>query len=420
LKNKNLPLKRTKVTKEGCAEDPKRPRNGDKTYDVIIVGLGAMGSAAAYHLAASGTGVLGLDRLRPPHSFGSSHGRTRIIREAYFEHPSYVPLVQRAYELWAGLEKRSGRKLLLQTGGLMVGPANGALVSGALRSAEEHTLAHKLFSAAELRQRFPVFNADGNTIAVWEPRAGILFPELIIQTHLELAVEQGACLRFDEPVLGWQAGENAVSVTTTANSYRANRLLIAAGAWLSSLLNPTSDARSGKRNTQAPRKVVLPLSVERQVLFWFEPVSHAGQFRPENCPIYIWEYEPGRFFYGFPDLGDGVKVAFHHQGDKTEPDQVHREVGADEIEKMRSLLSTCIPWAAGRLKSQAVCIYTNTPDEHFIFDWHPEHPSVLVASPCSGHGFKFSSAIGELSANLLIGKNTTFDLSRFTISRFQE
>jgi sarcosine oxidase len=390
------------------------------TYDVIIIGLGAMGSAAAYHLAKNGSRVLGLDRFRPPHSLGSSHGRTRIIREAYFEHSSYVPLVQRAYELWEALEKRSGRKLLLKTGGLMIGPANGVLVSGALRSAQEHKLAHKLFSAPELRERFPIFTCDQETVAVWEPRAGILFPELIIQTHLESAAEDGACLKFDEPVLAWEAEGDSVSITTTANSYHAKHLLIAAGAWLSSLLNLRSEPRSEKRNAQADREVMLPLSVERQVLFWFAPASHAEQFEPENCPIYIWEYESGRFFYGFPDLGDGVKVAFHHQGDKTEPDHVPREVSLDEIERMRSLLVRCMPSAAGRLNSEAVCIYTNTPDEHFIFDWHPRHGKVLIASPCSGHGFKFSSAIGELSANLLTGKNTTFDLSRFRINRFQE
>src|SRR5689334_7057822 len=156
-------------------------------FDVIICGLGAMGSAAAYHLARAGHSVLGLDRYQPPHTFGSSHGLTRIIREAYFEHPLYVPLVQRAYELWQNLEKESGRKLLRQTGGLMIGPPEGVLINGARRSAQEHGLARRLLSTAELRKEFPAFAVKDNTVAVWEPRAGMVFPELAIQTHLELA-----------------------------------------------------------------------------------------------------------------------------------------------------------------------------------------------------------------------------------------
>jgi len=390
-------------------------------YDVIVIGLGAMGSAATYHLAANGNRVLGLDRFQPPHSLGSSHGRTRIIREAYFEDPSYVPLVQRAYELWKALEKKSNRKLLLQTGGLMIGPENGALVTGALRSAREHKLCHQMLSASDLRQRYSIFQTDGSSVAVWEPRAGILFPELIIQTHLELAAEHGACLKLNEPVLSWEADGDGVRIITPTHRYRADRLLIAAGAWLSSLLNPKSEISNEATASSKPNsEVTLPLTVERQVLFLFEPASQTQQFQPHACPVYIWEYEPGRFFYGFPDLGDGVKVAFHHQGQSSDPEHVCREVAAEEIDKMRLLLGRYLPLAAGRLRSNAVCIYTNTPDEHFIFDWHPAYQQVLVASPCSGHGFKFSSTIGELAADLLTGRKVPFDLRRFEIDRFTE
>src|SRR5690349_13977847 len=173
-------------------------------YDVIVVGLGAMGSAAVYHLALRGKRVLGLDRFRPPHDQGSSHGRTRIIREAYFEHTLYVPLVRRAYELWAELERKSGQQLFLQTGGLMIGPPGGVLVTGAKRSAEDHKLQHEVLSAAELRRRFPVFEPTNDLVAVWEPRAGILFPERAIQTQLELAERLGAELEFEQPVLNWE------------------------------------------------------------------------------------------------------------------------------------------------------------------------------------------------------------------------
>lgn len=361
-----------------------------------------MGSAAAYHLAASGKRLLGLDRFAPPHDFGSSHGLTRIIREAYFEHPTYVPLVQRAYELWADLEKQSGRKLFLQTGGVMVGLPDGALVRGAKRSAEEHKLAHQILSSAELQRRFPAFHPAANMVGVWEPRAGILFPELGIRTHLELAEKNGALLQFGDPVLRWQAHDGGVRVVTRDSVYTASRLLLSAGAWLSSLV---PDLR-------------LPLSIERQVLFWFEPLSQPEQFEPQRCPIHIWEYESGRYFYGLPDLGDGIKAALHHQGENTQPDAIRRDVDDEETELVRNLLRRFLPGADGPLKSAVVCMYTNTSDEHFILDYHPVHRQVLIASPCSGHGFKFSPVIGEIAAALLNDKESPFDLSLFKLDRF--
>jgi len=372
-------------------------------FDVIIAGLGAMGSAAAYHLTAGGQRVLGLDRFQPPHNFGSSHGLTRIIREAYFEHPLYVPLVQRAYELWAGLEKQSGRKLLLQTGGLMIGPPDGILVTGARRSAEQHKLRHEILSAPELRRRFPVFEPAGDMVAVWEPRAGILFPESAIQAHLDLAAKNSATLQFFEPVLSWEPQGDGVRVVTHNRGYSANRLLLSPGAWMNSLLP----------------ELKLSLSVERQVLFWFEPLAQNELFEPRNCPIFIMEYAPHRFFYGFPDLGDGVKIGVHHEGAATEPHLLCREISTEETSAARNLLRQFLPAAAGRLNSAVVCMYTNTPDEHFILDHHPHHPQVLIASPCSGHGFKFSPIIGEIATTLLNGRTPPFDLSLFKLSRGQ-
>jgi sarcosine oxidase len=372
-----------------------------KQFDVIIAGLGAMGSAAAYHLSRRGCHVLGLDRFHPPHSFGSSHGLTRIIREAYFEHPAYVPLIQRAYELWADLERESGRKLLLQTGGLMIGRRDGVIVGGAERSAREHRLAHRLLSAEELRREFPAFAPTNGMVGVWEPRAGILFPELAIQTHLELAAARGATLRYDEPVLKWESKGDHVCVSTEQQVYRAGRLLLTAGAWLNSLL-------PGHR---------LPLHIERQILFWFDESSNAEWFTRERCPISLWEYESRQYFYTFPNLGDGVKIALHHQGEITTPDGVRREVSAVEIEHMRGLLGRFLPAANGALKSTTVCIYTNTPDEHFLLDSHPEDSLVYIASPCSGHGFKFSSVIGEIAAARLEDRPLPFDLSLFCRAR---
>lgn len=371
-------------------------------YDVIIAGLGAVGSAAAYHLAKAGRRVLGLERFEPPHQMGSSHGLTRIIREAYFEHPLYVPLVHRAYELWAELEREAGRQLLLQTGGLMLGAPTGALVCGAQRSAKEHRLPYRLLSAADVRQQFPVFQPPDTMVAIWEPRAGILFPEMAIKTHLELAAKWGADLQFNARILAWEPQNGGVVVRTGLGSYNAKKLLLSVGAWMKSLV-PDLD---------------LPLTVERQVSLWFEPRSQRELFQSKRCPIFICEHAPQRFFYGFPNLGDGVKVGIHHEGTITSPDLLDREVKDSDIEKGRSFLRWLLPDAAGRLRSAVVCMYTNTPDENFLFDYHPIQRQVLVASPCSGHGFKFSPVFGELAATLFCGGTPPFDLSLFKLARF--
>ena len=374
-----------------------------KIYDVIILGLGAMGSAAAYHLARRHQRVLGLDRFTPPHSFGSSHGQTRIIREAYFEHPAYVPIVQRAYENWAALEREAKQQLFQQTGGLMIGPPEGVLVMGAQRSAQIHHLPHELLNAADLRRRFPAFQPADDTVAVWEPRAGIVFPERCIAAHLHLAAQHGATLRYEEPALKWKCNGANVRVTTAQGEYETQHLLIAAGAWIGPLLTELS----------------LPLTVTRQVLLWFEPVAHAEYFAPQRCPIFIYEHESNRIIYGFPNLGEGVKMGRHHEGEYTQAERVRREVSADDIEAMRLILRRVMPAIDTTPATTAVCMYTNTPDENFLMDFHPDHPQVLLASICSGHGFKFSSAMGEVLADLLLGQRPRFDLSLFGLQRFQ-
>lgn len=369
-------------------------------YDVIIVGLGAMGSAAAYHLARRGQRVLGIDRFSPPHTMGSSHGKTRIIREAYFEDPSYVPIVQRAYQLWDDLSLLSDTTLLLPTGGLMIGASDSVVFNGARQSAETHRLTHEILSGDQVRARFPALRPDQDMRAVLEPRAGILFPERCIHAHLRLAAQHGAHLRTEEPVLHWKATAEGVEVTTTKSTYRAGKLILSAGSWARELL---PDLRP-------------PLVIERQTLFWFEPKSEPRIFYPERCPVHLWQI-PGaagrRFFYGFPDLGDGVKIAWHHQGTLVSPDFVSRDVTPDEIESMRGLLRQYLPAAEGRFRSGTVCLYTNTPDEHFWIDFHPSHPQVIIASPCSGHGFKFASAVGEILTELALSGKSRFDLQLF-------
>ena len=305
-----------------------------KTIDVIIVGLGAMGSAAAFHLARRGQRVLGLDRFAPPHAYGSSHGQTRIIREAYFEHPVYVPLIQRAYELWAELEIQSGRNLFQPTGGLMIGRPDSAVVAGALRSAKEHHLKFKLFSGAEVRRHFPGLRPTDDMVAVWEPRAGILFPEHCIEAHLRLAREHGADLRLDTPVSRWEARAGGVRVASDRCQYEAGQLVLAAGGWIKALLPDLN----------------LPFTVERQVQFWFEP-KKAAPFQPAHCPIHLWEHQPGRHFYGFPNLGEGVKVAGHHEGETASPDAIRRDVSPAEVEGMRRIVRQFLPDADGPLRS---------------------------------------------------------------------
>ena len=366
-------------------------------FHTIIVGLGAMGSAAACHLARRGQRVLGLDQFSPPHTSGSSHGQTRIIREAYFEHPLYVPLLQRAYELWHELEAVTKESLLLTTGGLMIGSPGGEVFPGSKRSAEEHRLPHEVLTAAEVRRRFPALQPHDDQQAVWEPRAGILFPERCISAHLQAARSWGAQLHVDERVLGWSGEGRGVRVRTSRGDYLASNLLLTAGAWAQTLLPDIS----------------LPLQVERQVLFWFDAARDPECFRPDRCPIHLWETPRGELFYGFPDLGDGVKLARHHSGAITTADSVDRVVSSEDEAAMRRLAARYIPSSNGALRNAVVCLYTNTPDSHFWIDRHPGHPQVLIGSPCSGHGFKFASVMGEVLAGEVMEERSRFDLSLF-------
>ena len=369
--------------------------------DVIVVGLGAMGSAAAWQLARRGRSVLGFDRFSPPHTMGSSHGRSRIIREAYFEHPAYVPLLRRAYECWARLEQESDRKLLRRTGGLMAGPESGLLFAGARRSAVEHGVPHEVLTAGEIHRRFPGFTPPEDTLGLLEVRAGMLWPEGCVEAALTVARRHGAELRTDEPVTSWQADGDGVAVTSASGTHRAARLILSAGPWMPSLLGARGRA----------------LQVERQLFHWFEPARNPEMFHPDRCPVAVWEYAPDRIFATQPDVGDGMKAGIHHEGEMTEPDRVRRDPTAEDESVMRRLVERYLPDAAGRVREARVCLYTNTPDHHFLIDFHPEHRQVIIASPCSGHGFKFASVIGEILADLATEGRSRFDLSPFALSR---
>ena len=352
-----------------------------------------MGSAAAAHAAARGQRVLGLEQFRPGHLHGSSHGRSRVIRLAYFEHPAYVPLLRRAYELWRALESTSGRRLLQMTGGLMIGAADSEVVSGSLRSAREYDLDHELLDAAEIRRRFPPFTPRQGIVALYEKEAGSLFPEEAIRAHLAVAVTAGADLNLDERVEDWRMlAPGSIEVTTTRSRYECGRLILAPGAWAASLFKIDW----------------LPLEVEPQVLYWFEPEGGAAPFAPDRFPIFIWDLGAGIQFYGFPaDADRRVKVAFFRSPNISEA-------------SMRAALAPCLPALAnGPLVESVSCKYTLTPDRHFVIGLHPQHDQVVIASPCSGHGYKFASVIGEILADLATSGATRHPITLFAPSRFQ-
>jgi len=367
--------------------------------------LGAMGCATLCHLAKRGRRVLGLEQFAPRHKLGSSHGDSRIIREMYFEHPLYVPLVQRAYELWRELEQGSGSRLMTITGGLMIGPPHGSVVTGTLKSAAAHGLAHEVLDAREVHARFPAFKPADDLVAVLDPRAGYLDPDACCAAHLDLAVRAGAEARFEEPVIEWTADGEGVRVKTGANTYFADQLVISAGPWMRNLLS----------------ELELPLTVERQAVFWMEPSERAENYDRARFPIYAYEYKPGHICYGFPRLKRGVKASGMHGGETSDhPDTVRRPIDEHDLNALRAALKPVLSdLSAAPVRESETCLFTNTPDHDFIVDFHPSHPQVLISSPCSGHGFKFASAIGELQADLLTNGQTTFDLSPFGLARFQ-
>lgn len=361
-------------------------------FDVIVVGLGGMGSAAVAHVSSRGKRVLGLEQFQPGHDQGSSHGRSRVIRLAYFEDPAYVPLLRRAYELWRRLEAHTGRRLLQLTGGLMIGRPDSEVFAGSLRSAREHGLAHQVLDAAAIRQRVPAFTPSPDTVALFEDDAGVVFPEEAIRAHLDVAVDNGAHVHFDERVEGWEPHADRIDVRTSRGRYSCERLILAPGAWASGLFKIDW----------------LPLEVEPQQLHWFEPAGGDAGFRPARFPIYIWDVGDGVQFYGFPSDDEGrVKVAFFRSKVKGE-------------DAMRSALRPCIPAIGnGTLIETVSCKYTLTPDHHFVIGAHPDQPKVTIASPCSGHGFKFASVIGEILADVSLDGASRHPIALFDPVRFR-
>ena len=371
-------------------------------FDVAIVGLGAAGSATAWQLARRGARVVGLDRFTPPHAFGSSHGYGRIIREAYAEGPAYVPLVQRAFTLWDELEAESGTSLRIVTGGLTIGGPGSALVAGARESARRYRIPISEFDGRETTRRFPGLSVPAGFEAVWEPRAGVVFPERGVQAMLSQATRHGAELLYDTQVTGWRRDGGVIKVATASRDISADRVLLSAGAWTSELAPPLD----------------VPLTVERAVQFWFTPPAGSVAFGPDRLPVFVIETESEGVLYGLPDHGHGVKVAHHHGGEVTSADSVRRTIADDERQAIRDVARRWLPALGGEIAEATVCLYTNTPDQHFLIDRHPADEAVLVASPCSGHGFKFAPATGELLADLLLDQPIRVDAAPFRAARF--
>ncbi|MFN0130301.1 MAG: N-methyl-L-tryptophan oxidase [Verrucomicrobiales bacterium] len=380
-----------------------------RTFDTIVLGLGGMGSAAAMHLARAGQRVLGLEQFKAPHDRGSSHGHTRVIRQAYFEHPSYVPLLLRAYELWSELERAAGVELLNLCGGLMMGTESSEVVAGSRRSAKDHGLAHECLDAREIRRRFSAFRIPDDTVAVFETAAGLVYCERAVSAHLSVASRLGADLRFEEAASSWMTtASGGVAVTTPRDTYHADQLVITPGPWAPTLL---ADLR-------------VPLVVERQVLFWFQPPDGVADFLPQRFPIHIWQRLDGATPYGFPAVDGpdgGVKIAFYRKlaSEVCTPENVDRRIRDDDLAGMRGTLSEFLPGLNGPLLRASTCLYTLTPDLHFLIGTHPRHPQVRFAAGFSGHGFKFCSVIGEVLADLVLRGVSRHDISLFCADRFR-
>jgi len=373
------------------------------TYDVIVLGLGGMGSAAAYHLASRGCRVLGLEKHGPAHNRGSSHGGSRITRQSYFEDPAYVPLLLRAYELQEKLQQDSGRQVATLCGGVMVGRPESRTVAGAQRSALQFGLPHEMLDAEEIRRRFPTLTPREDEIALYEARAGLLRPELTVAAHLQLAGRAGAELHYDEPVLRWEElpGGAGVRVHTGEDTYTAGHVVVCPGAWA-----PDQLADLG-----------VQFTIERQVMYWFRPTGGTGPYEPERHPVYIWEDAAGTQVYGFPAIDGpdgGAKVAFFRKGTVTTPETLDRTVHEHEVAEMREHLLPQLPTLPGTFLKAAACMYTTTADEHFVIARHPRHPdTATVACGFSGHGFKFTPVVGEIAADLALDGATAHPIELF-------
>ena len=372
------------------------------TYDVIVIGVGGMGSATVYELARRGMRVLGLERSSIPNDSGSSHGVNRIIRLAYFEEPAYVPLLRRSYERWRELEAASGEKLLYITGSIDTGREDGRVVAGALRSCREHDLPHEALTSAEMTRRFPGFQFPDSWMGVYQPDGGFVLSERAIVNHVFAALERGGEVRAHEQMLDWSSAAGVVQVRTNRGLYEAGALVVTAGAWAGPVM-PSLD------------RLLVP---ERQVLGWFQPLR-PDLYALGACPVVIGDFDEGHY-YSLPVFGiPGYKIGkFHHLNEATTADGLDRDVRDEDEAVLRQALARYFPDANGPTIALKPCMFTNTPDGHFIIDALPGAPNVFFAAGFSGHGYKFCSVVGEIMADLATHGDTPHDISFLRLTRF--
>jgi sarcosine oxidase len=387
-------------------------RSDSSEFDVIVVGLGAMGSSAARQLAARGRRVLGIEQFTPAHSLGSSHGGTRIIRKAYFEKPDYVPLLVRAYELWDELSAASGSQLFTRCGALMMGPPDSAVVSGTLASARHWSLPHEVLDRAALQARYPQFAMPADQLAVYEADAGFVRPEATVLANLELAADAGAELWFDTAVEQIEEGPDGVRVLARGEQLSAPRVVIATGAWAGRLAGLGG----------------YPFAAQRRSVHWLRPTTSVADFTAEKFPVYLWSQPVAAGaapveLYGFPHQpGDqGVKAALYRDSRRldVDPDNVQRTVSDDEWQTVRDLLAGLIPALAGDPVDSSVCLYPNVPDDDFVLGMSPGSAGrVVLALGFSGHGFKFVPVVGEIVADLVIDGATRNEIGFLSPERY--
>jgi sarcosine oxidase len=372
-----------------------------KVFNTIVIGVGGMGSAACYQLAKRGQRVLGLEQYDIPHDMGSSHGYTRIIRLAYYEHPSYVMLLKRAYELWDEIQRHAGEQIFYKTGSIDAGPADSWVFKGSLRSSVEHSLEHEVLTGQEMSARWPGYRLPHDIMGLYQPDGGFIVPERAIVSHVNAAMALGAEIHGREQVLGWEPRGDGVRVITDRAEYEADSLIFTGGAWSHDLL-----------------PFLKGLSIpERQVLAWLQP-ERPTLFQPSTFPVFNLLVEEGRF-YGFPIFGvPGFKFGkYHHFEESVDPYDYPREATLEDEEMLRDFAARYFPDAAGPTMTLKACMFINSPDNHFIIDLHPDYPQVSYATGFSGHGFKFASVIGEIMADLAERQQTRHDIGLFALDR---
>jgi sarcosine oxidase len=380
------------------------PDMGSQVFDQIVIGVGGMGSAAVYELARRGQRVLGLEQFPVPHELGSSAGATRIFRFAYFEHPSYVPLMRLSFARWQALERDFGERLLTVTGGLDIGLPDGRVVRGAKAACQAHGLTHEVLRAHEVARRHPAWRLAPEFEAVYQPEAGFLPADRAILAHVTLARRLGAEVHENEPARGWKAVGDRVQVETERGCYEAGALIVAAGAWAGRVLS-----QYGFQNLAVP---------ERQVVGWFETAG--GSFAPETFPVFILDCPEKGSYYGFPEraAGEGFKVGrFHHREETVDPDAIDRRVLPEDEAVLRGI-QRYLAKPVGAPVGFKTCMFVNSPDEHFIVDLLSDHGNVAVAAGFSGHGYKFCSGVGEILADLAMHGATSQDTSLFSLARW--